>query len=541
VSSTVTVDHIVVGAGSAGCALAARLAQDGRRSVLLLEAGRDDRWIWLRIPAGVAHIVRGDRSVWRFHTEPEPQMKGRRIFWPRGRVLGGSSTINGMIWAHGDPQEYALWRDELGLDDWGPQAMKALLRRVERYGGGDTAVRGRRGPVSITEYGPKQPLMRDFLAACASAGIPANPDYNSAAYEGAGFLQFNTRRGWRMGAREAYLQPARRSASLQVAEDAVVQRVLFEGRRAVGVVWRRDGVEHTTRCTGDVVLCAGALQSPVLLELSGIGQAHRLQALGVPVVHDLPAVGENLHDHLHTRVNFEVRDVRTLNGIMPSPWHKALMGLRWLLAGNGLMSVSAQIAHALARTTPDAPRVEVKLQLHWLSSPDARDPRRLLLDPFPGLSVGTFPLRPRSRGHVHANSREAAQAPTIVANYLDHEDDRHHTVAALRLARHVMAQPPMQRWVVREDRPGHQAQSDDELIDYVRGIGQTSYHPVGSCRMGSDPGSVVDAQLRVRGVSGLRVADASIFPTMPSCNTNAPSMAVGERAADLLLGRSAPA
>ena len=528
-------DYIVVGAGSAGCALAARLADDGRHSVLLLDAGEDDRWIWLKVPAGVAHIVRGERALWRFFTEPEGELKDRKIFWPRGRVLGGSSTVNGMIWVHGDPAEYNLWRDELGLADWGHEQVKPVLRSIERYAGGDDRSRGRSGPVQITEYGPKLPLMRDFVTACGQAGIPVQPDYNGQEYEGVGFLQFNTRRGWRMGAREAYLKPALRHGGLALRQGALVQRVLFEGRRAAGIEYRHGGRTLNAHCNREVVLCAGAVQSPQLLELSGVGRGALLQRLGVPVIHDLPAVGENLHDHLHTRMNYEVRDVATLNQIMPSVWRKGLMGMRWLARGNGLMSNCGQIVHALARSDPKSPKVEVKLQLHWLTSPDARDPNKLLLDDFRGVSVGTFALRPRSRGHVHIASRDAAQAPLMVANYLAHEEDRFNAIAALRLARRVMAQPAMQRWVVREDRPGPGAGSDEELLDYIRGIGQTSYHPVGSCRMGVDDASVVDPWLRVRGLEGLRVADASIFPTMPSANTNAPAMMVGERAAQFML------
>ena len=528
-------DYIVVGAGSAGCALAARLAAGGRHTVLLLDAGEDDRWIWLRIPAGVAHVVRGERALWRFYTEPEPALKSRKIFWPRGRVLGGSSTVNGMIWVHGDPAEYDLWRDELGLTDWGHAQVKPVFKAIETYAGGDDRWRGRSGPVQITEYSPKRPLMRDFVAACGEAGIPVSADYNDGAYEGAGFLQFNTRRGWRMGAREAYLKPALQRGGLTLRQGALVQRVVFEGRRAVGIEYRQRGQTHLARCRREVVLCAGAIQSPQLLELSGVGQGALLQSLGIPLVHELKAVGENLHDHLHTRLNYEVRGVASLNQIMPSIWRKGAMGLRWLLMGDGLMSVTAQIAHALARTEPGAGRVEAKLQLHWLTSPDARDPKRLVLDDFPGVSVGTFALRPRSRGWVHITSRDAADAPAMQANYLAHEEDRRNTLAALRIGRQIMVQPSMQRWVVREDRPGPGAASDDELLDYVRSIGQTSYHPVGSCRMGVDAASVVDPMLRVRGLEGLRVADASIFPTMPSANTNAPAMMVGERAAQFML------
>ena len=531
-------DFVVVGAGSAGCALAAKLSQSGQFSVALLEAGEDDSWIWLRIPAGVAHIVRGERSLWRFHTEPEHQMKSRRIFWPRGKVLGGSSTVNGMIWSHGDPQEFDDWRDHFGLSDWGFSSVKPVFRDIESYAAGDPRLRGGHGPVSITEYSPKLPLMHDFVTACNTAGIPINPDYNADNYEGVGFLQFNTRRGWRFGAREAYLKTAQNRHSLHIFQGAMTQRVIIENKRAKGVEFLRNNAGFKVLARKEVILCAGALQSPQLLELSGVGQPELLQSLGIPVVHAAKNVGENLHDHLHTRVNFEVRGVSTLNQIMPSYWRKGLMALRWLVAGDGLMSVSGQTIHALAKVSPESPRVEMKLQLHWLSSPDARDPKKLVLDPFPGVSIGTFPLRPRSRGHVHAASPDVRIHPKIVANYLDHEDDRAHTVAALRMARTIMAQPAMSKWVVREDRPGNSAVTDDELLDYVRTIGQTSYHPVGTCRMGGDDASVVDPELRVRGVEALRVADASVFPTMPSSNTNAASMMVGERAARYILGHN---
>jgi choline dehydrogenase len=531
-------DFVVVGAGSAGCSLAAKLSESGLYSVALLEAGVDDPWIWLRIPAGVAHIVRGERSVWRFYTEPELQMKSRRIFWPRGKVLGGSSTVNGMIWSHGDPKEFDSWREDLGLYDWGASDVKPFFRNLESYAQGDQRIRGTHGPVHITEYSPKLPLMHDFVTACNTAGIPINPDYNGDDYEGVGFLQFNTKRGWRFGAREAYLKSIKNRQSLKVFQGALAQRVVIENKRAKGVVFLQDNNTFTIHARKEVILCAGALQSPQLLELSGIGQPELLQSLGIPVVHAAINVGENLHDHLHTRVNFEVRGVATLNQIMPSFWRKGLMALRWFGMGDGLMSVSGQTIHALAKVSPESSRVEVKLQLHWLSSPDARDPKKLILDPFPGVSIGTFPLRPRSRGHVHIINADVRTHPRMIANYLDHPDDRTHTVAALRMARRIMSQPAMSKWVVREDRPGDSAVTDDELLDYVRTIGQTSYHPVGSCRMGVDDASVVDPELRVRGIEALRVADASVFPTMPSSNTNAASMMVGERAAHFILGKS---
>lgn len=532
-SFTESADYVVVGAGSGGCALAARLAGQGH-SVAMLEAGEDDRWIWIRVPAGVAYIIRGERALRRFFTEPEPDMNDRRIFWPRGRVLGGSSSVNGMIWVHGDPREYDRWRDELGLAGWGSDDLKPLFRGVERYLSGRSAQRGHAGPVPVTEFSHRQPLMDAFLEACVSAGIPRNRDYNAEAYEGVGYLQFNTRRGLRWGGREAYLRPLRAGHDLRIRTGALATRVLFEGKRAVGVEYERAGVVHRVQARCEVILAAGAIQSPQLLELSGVGDARLLGSLGIGVIHDLPAVGENLHDHLHTRVTYECRNAVTLNQIMRNPLRKAGMAARLLVRGNGLMSCSGQIIHALARSHPSLTQPDVKLQLHWLSSPDARDPDKLLLDEFPGISIGTFALRPQSRGSVHIRSNDARQAPAMNANYLACEEDRRAAVAAITLARKVASQPQLAPFIVRETRPGPARLQDEDLLDYIRTIGQTSYHPVGSCRMGADSLSVVDSRLRVRGVTGLRVADASVFPTMCSANTNAPAMVVGEKAAAMI-------
>lgn len=533
--STESYDYIVVGSGSGGAALADALVQDGRYSVLLLESGADDRWIWTRIPAGVFYLLRGNRAVSRFFTEPEPHMNGRSIFWPRGHVVGGSSTVNGMIWVHGDPAEFDHWRDSYGLPGWGYGDLAPLFRRLETYAPGDPAHRGKDGPVTITEYAPHAPLMDAFIDACVGAGIPRIPDYNAGGYEGVGYLQFNTKRGWRQGTRETFLKRARSSPKLRLLTDAHAARVAFDGRRATGVVYTHNGESLTAEARREVILCAGAIETPQILELSGIGQPALLKSHGIDVVHELPGVGENAHDHLHTRLSYRCRNAVTLNQIMRNPIRKGLMAARFAMLGNGLMSCSGQISHALLKSAPDLDQPDVKIQLHWLSSPDARDPKHLVLDDHPGISIGTFPLRPKSRGTVHIRSADPTESPAMSANYLEHPDDVAATLAGIRIARKVAAQPSLEQFGVEEVRPGPDILEDDALMDFVRQSAQTSYHPVGTCRMGNDPNAVVGPDLKVQGIENLRIADASVFPTMCSANTNAPSMVIGLKAAQFLL------
>ncbi|MCA0342017.1 MAG: GMC family oxidoreductase N-terminal domain-containing protein [Proteobacteria bacterium] len=528
-----TFDYIVVGAGSAGCAVAARLSEDPKIRVLLLEAGADDPWIWLKIPLGVGKVLLGDRALWRYQTEPEPMLDDRRIFWPRGRVFGGSSGVNGAIWVRGEPREYDAW-SQAGATGWSYAEILPVLRRMESYAGGDVNERGRDGPVRITEYGPRDALTRAFLAACAQAGIPETPDYNGTRFEGAGVLQLNTRRGLRHGGREAYLRPAMRHANLEVRANALVRRIRLDGMRATGVVYRWRGEERTARCGREIVVCAGAIGSPHLLELSGIGAPDHLAKAGIPVSHRLDGVGENLRDHLHTRISFASRNVQTLNETLANPVRMALMGALYFVRRDGPMSTVTATAHALARSSSELDRPDVKIQLHTLSAENPRHPTKLALDPFPGFGIGTFMLRPESRGSIHAIAPDPDVPPAIRANYLADPRDRSTCVGALKLARLVAAQAALRDFIVRETRPGPDFVTDAGLLAFAREFGTTSYHPVGTCRMGNDDGAVVDPRLRVRGLSGLRVADASVMPTMVSPNTNAPSFLIGEMVADFL-------
>lgn len=533
-------DYVIVGSGSAGAALARRLADAGAQ-VLLLEAGEPrQNDFWVRVPIGIAKIVPDKDYVWQFHTEPQHGLVGQTVYWPRGRLPGGSSSVNGMIFSRGDPLEFDHW-EALGNTGWGWDGVLPYFKRLERCLLGDDATRGRQGPISVTSLGEHpDPLSEAFVASCTAAGIPCTRDYNGGRglYGGVSYLQLSTRRGERSSTAVGYLD-ASAPATLNFQTGAVATRVLFEGRRAVGIEYQQGGVTHTARAAREVVLAAGPIKSPQLLELSGVGDGRRLQELGIVTVHHLPGVGENLSDHLQSRITFEARNATTLNQVMGSRWRQYLMGAGYLLHRHGLMATPSCTVHALAASLPDDQRPDVKLQIHHLSSKDRLEVIKpgsgSGLDPFPGFSIGFFQLRPTSRGSVHARGTDAHLHPVIEPNYLRTAEDRATVLRAIRLARRVIGQSPMAPYVVRETRPGIDVRDDEGLLHYIRESGQTSFHPVGTCRMGDDALAVVDASLRVRGVSGLRVVDSSVMPTIPSSNTNAASIMVGEKAADLML------
>jgi len=528
-------DFIVVGSGSAGCAVANRLTADGRYSVLLLEAGGRDNNLNIHIPLMVANILNDERVTWPYMTEPQVHLNGQKQKWVRGRVIGGSSSVNGNLFVRGDPAEYDSWADK-GCKGWGYADLLPIFKRLEHFPQGDPAVRGRGGPIHCTSLDRFDPLSDAFLGACAEAGYKRLTDYNDGSYEGAFYLQYSTRRGLRNSSAVGYLRPVLKRPNLTVLPNATVTRVTMVQKRASGVEFRAGAV--TTRVTArrEVVLSAGPLASPQLLELSGIGNSEILQQHGVSVVHHLPGVGENLRDHPNTRLTFECSQPITINDVLRSPWLKFKVGLRFITKRQGLLTICSATAQMNFRSDPAAKQPDLVLRLLPLSGKDryARTPG-YGMDVFPGFTFGVTVLQPRSIGTLHIKSQDPLQQASMDPRYLSHEADAQLFLDGIRVARKVAQMPALKPLMVRETRPGPEAQDDGALLDYMKATIQTSWHMVGTCKMGVDPAAVVDPELRVHGIANLRVIDSAICPTIPASNTNIPSIAIGEKGADLLL------
>src|SRR4051794_23954662 len=523
-------DYIVVGAGSAGCVLANRLTASGGHRVLLIEAGGEDRNLWIHVPIGYAKLFTDARHNWLYNSEPEPQLNGRQIIQPRGKVMGGSSSINGLLYIRGQAEDFDHWR-QLGNAGWSFTAVLPYFRRAEDQERGADELHGVGGPLSVRDVSEGHPLCEAFIDACEQAGIPRTDDFNGASQEGAGYFQLTTRKGRRWSTARGYLAPARKRHNLAVVSKALTTRILFDGRRAVGVEYRKDGATHTARASGEVILASGAFNSPQLLQLSGVGPADLLQEHGIKVIADMKGVGADLQDHYQARFNYRCSERITMNDMMGSMRGRVSAGLRYALFRKGFLTIGAGYAGAFARTDPSLPSPDV--QFHFiLFSADSVGRK---LHAWPGFLASICQLRPESRGFVRIKSADPAQAPAIQPRYMTAQHDRDVMISGMKLLRNVMRKPALARYIVEELAPGPKVASDADYLEFAKTKGTTVFHPTSTCRMGSDVTAVVDERLRVHGFAGLRVADASIMPTVVSGNTNAACVMIGEKASDMIV------
>jgi choline dehydrogenase len=527
-------DYIVVGAGSAGCVLADRLSESGRYTVLLLEAGGRDTNPWIRSPLGAAKTLNDPSVNWCFTTEPEENTAGRRLSVPRGKVLGGSSSINGTLYVRGDARDYDIW-SQMGARGWSFADVLPYFRKAENNQRGADEFHGGAGPLRVSDVTETDPMFDAMIASAEAAGIPRNDDFNGASQEGFGYCQTTSHRGRRSSTATAYLSRARRRPNLRIVTNAQVKRIEFDGLRATGVVYAVAGTEQDARAGREIILSAGAIHSPAILEMSGIGDARRLGDLGIPVTHELRGVGENLQDHFGVSLKYRLKGVATFNERargLRALWE----GIKFLGPRTGMLTLPPSPVLGFVRTREGLERCDIQyhaLPLSWA------DPARGIMDSFPGLSMSVCILQPESTGSVHVTSSTAAERPAIKVNPLSAAHDRDSLVRGIKIIRRVMSGGPVTRFCEAEVLPGNDVQSDEELLDFARQRGNLLYHPIGTCKMGVDPMAVVDPRLRVVGISGLRIADASVMPAMVSGNTNAPTIMIGEKASDMILADAA--
>ena len=526
-------DYIIVGAGSAGCVLANRLSADGRTTVLLLEAGPRDTNPWIHVPLGYGKLFKDTSVNWSYWSEPEPHLNGRKIFTPRGKVLGGSSSINGLVYMRGQREDFDGW----GLAGWRYDDLLPYFRKAEDQQHGENAWHGAGGPIGVCDPVDTHPLCDAFIAAGQEAGWPRNNDFNGAAQDGVGYFQLTARRGRRSSTATGYLRPAERRPNLSVITSALTACVLFEGARAIGVEYLRGGERVQARANREVLLAGGAINTPQLLQLSGIGPGALLQQHGIPVLLDAPNVGEHLEDHFQARMVVKCTQPITLNDDMRTLWGKAGLGLRYVLFRRGPLTFSAGYACGFYRTPLSPTRADV--QTHFLTF--SLDRMGEKLHPFPGFTASICQLQPRSRGWVRIKSADAREAPAIQYNYLAEEYDQRTMVEGMKILRNILKQPALKPYHGGEHFPGVQVQTDADWLDYCRNYGVTIYHPSCTAKMGEGADSTLDLQMRVRGLAALRVIDASAMPHVVSGNTNAAVIAMAEKAAELILseqGRS---
>ena len=524
-----TWDYVIVGAGSAGCALANRLSEDPDVKVLLLEAGKDDNYIWVHIPVGYLYCMGNPRTDWGFKTAPDPGLNGRSLMYPRGKVLGGCSSINGMIYMRGQARDYDGWR-QMGLSGWGWDDVLPYFRKSEDHYAWDDELHGQGGGLRVEEQRLSWDILDAFREACAEVGIPKVKDFNSGDNFGSSYFQVTQRSGVRVNAAKAFLRPAMKRPNLKVITEAHASRIVVSEGRASALELDVKGVTSRVTIDGELVLSAGAIGSPQLLELSGIGDPEVLGAAGIDIVREARQVGANLQDHLQLRTIFKVSGAKTLNQMANSWIGKAKIGLEYMLTRSGPMSMAPSQLGVFAKSDPSFETANVEFHVQPLSLDKFGDP----LHDFPAITASICNLRPESRGHCHITSPDKSVQPEILANYLSTEGDRKVAADSIRLTRRIMSASPLAGHSAQEYLPGANLVSDEDLAKAAGNIGTTIFHPVGTCRMGSDPLSVVDERLRLRAVAGIRIADASIMPTITSGNTNAPAIMIGEKGADMI-------
>jgi len=526
-----TFDYIVVGAGSAGCVLANRLSADPRNRVLVLEAGGDDNWIWFHIPVGYLFSIGNPRADWMYETETIPGLAGRRLSYPRGKVIGGCSAINAMIYMRGQAADYDGWR-QLGLEGWGWDDVLPLFLAQEDHIAPVGSLHQAGGEWRVEHPRMRWAVLDAFAEAAALTGIPKVDDFNGGDNSGAGYFQVNQKAGRRWSAARGFLKPVLRRPNLKLETGVVVTRVLIEDGRAVGVAWTAGGRDFEARVRGEVVVAAGAVNTPKLLELSGIGDGERLSRIGVETLSHLPGVGENLQDHLQIRPYYKVSGVPTMNTLYASVWRRPVMAAQYALFRRGPMSMAPSQMGAFAKSSGDQATPDLQFHVQPLSLDRFGEP----LHAFGAITVSVCNLRPTSRGSIHAVGPDPKSAPAIQPNYLSTPEDERVAVASLRLVRRIVAQAPLQRFSPEEHRPGPEAKTDADLLQAARALGTTIFHPVGTARMGlpTDPMAVTDERLRVRGVGRLRIADASVMPRITSGNTNSPTLVIAEKAARMM-------